>query len=249
MVRSRSATVAWIRSVARPGPSKPARACSDSPAANSRWMTWSCRSAAIRWRSWSIAVRCCSARASASSIATAAWLANPAAMSTSSAANPGRPRTRAAVSTPCWRCEPCSGSTSTGPTSRLSVVIGASPGSSWARATRSGSPVVNTRPASDPATGTVRPHSPAAAGPTATSHPQVLSGGSHHGDQVRLRDLPGAFGDQLQRAVVPARPGRLGGQQPLRDRRRGLQPLPPGGPPDTAGPGRSPPRRSRPAPG
>ena len=77
MVSSRSSTVAQIRSAARPPPTPMATLCNDSPAANSRWITWSCRSAAIRSRSSSMARPCCSARASPSSIATAAWLAKP----------------------------------------------------------------------------------------------------------------------------------------------------------------------------
>ena len=67
------------------------------------------------------------------------------------------------------------------------MVIGASPGSSWAWATRSGCPVVNTRPASDPATGTVQPAQPGRGRPDRDLHPQVGSpAGEYHGDQVRL---------------------------------------------------------------
>ena len=75
----------------------------------------------------------------------------------------------AAVSTPCTRCEPRSGNTSTGPASMSPHAIDISPGSSWGWDTRTGSAVVNACPASDPATGTGRPHSSAALAPTARS--------------------------------------------------------------------------------
>ena len=137
-------------------------------------MTWSCRSAAIRSRSSSIAARLCSERASASSMATEAWAANPAAMSTSSAVNAGLPVRLAAVSTPNVPCDPVSGTTIIGPTSSSPVLAGDVPSSSCGVATRSGSPVVNTRPDSEPAIGTRG--CPATAGalfPTAISTRQV----------------------------------------------------------------------------
>ena len=112
--------------------------CSASPVANSRWMTWSCRSAAIRSRSSSIAQRCCSVRASASSIATEAWLANPAAMSSSSAVNAARPVSRATVSTPMTFWAPVSGTTSTGPTSTVPEAIESRPVCSRGWDTRNG---------------------------------------------------------------------------------------------------------------
>ena len=115
--------------------------CSASPVANRRWMTWSCRSAAIRSRSSSIAQRCCSAREAASSIATEAWLANPAAMSSSSVVNAARPVSRATLSTPMTFWAPVNGTTMTGPTSTLPEAIEASPGCSDGWDTRNGWPV------------------------------------------------------------------------------------------------------------
>ena len=100
MVSSSVVMAPRIRSVIGPGSSRVATACRVSPAANMLWMTWSCRSAAIRSRSANITAFCCSARASASSMAIEAWLAKPAAISRSSAVNAGRPDSRATVSTP-----------------------------------------------------------------------------------------------------------------------------------------------------
>ena len=103
-------------------------------------------------------------------MATEAWAANPAAMSTSSAVNAGRPVRLAAVSTPSVPCDPVSGTIIIGPTSSSPVLAGDVPSSSWGVATRSGSPVVNTRPDSEPAIGTRRMSATAGAPfPTAIS--------------------------------------------------------------------------------
>ena len=61
-----------------------------------------------------------SARASASSSATAAWLANVVAMSRSASSNRCRPRSRPTTSAPRVSTVPTSGSTMTGPTGSTS---------------------------------------------------------------------------------------------------------------------------------
>ena len=80
----------------------------------------------------------------------------------------GRPCSRATDSTPCTRVEPTNGTTRTGPTSMSPDATEANPASSG-RATRSGTPVENTCPDSDPCNGTRRPGSTSAPIPTATS--------------------------------------------------------------------------------
>ena len=81
-----------------------------------------------------------------------------------------------------------------------------SPGSSLGWATRSGSPVENARPASDPATGTARPHSPPRPAPTATSTRSCprAAAGSTTVTRSAWAISRAAFGDQAQRTVVLA---------------------------------------------
>ena len=74
--------------------------CSDIPVAYSRWMTRSCRSRAIRSRSWYTNRRSASPRLAASSSATPACAANEAANAASACGNGAAPWRRPMVSTP-----------------------------------------------------------------------------------------------------------------------------------------------------
>ena len=152
-------------------------------------------------------------------------------MSTSSAVNAGRPVRLAAVSTPSVPCDPVSGTIIIGPTSSSPVLAGDAPSSSWGVETRSGSPVVNTRPDSEPAIGTRRISATGGApSPTAisTHKSATVLAREHDRDQIGRGQIGGQLGDQLQRSRVvasarcrdPLRVEHLSG-----DRRRGLQPL------------------------
>ena len=226
MVASRSPTVAMTRSVARPGPRVAASACSDRPPAKRRWMTWSCRSAAMRSRSSNRAARCWSARAWASSRATAAWFAKPVAMSRSSALNAARPRSRTTVEHAVTRLEPRSGTPAPGrrraPSDTGVLHVGAT-----RRVPPSGaaSPVVNTRPDSERsagpaaprcrrrrADGHLRPAGPSPGRPGAAMVTRSASATSRLCSAMRRSGLDGVVGG--------------GRQEPPSDGGGGLQPLP-----------------------
>ena len=139
MTWSSSSIVAARRSPARPGPRCAARLCSVRPAPNRRWMTWSCRSAAMRSRSSSIAARCCLCTSPCQFDGHRRLIGEASAISSSPAVNGGRPRSRAAVSTPRTRSEPVSGTSRIGPTSKSTATTGGSCASD--RSDRSGRPL------------------------------------------------------------------------------------------------------------
>ena len=86
--------------------------CSCRPVANSRWMTWSCRSRAIRSRSSSTSSCRCALLFSASSRASVACSANEVSSGTSVGWNVSLPANRKAVSTPITESGVCSGTAS-----------------------------------------------------------------------------------------------------------------------------------------
>ena len=115
-------------------------------------MTWSCRSEAMRSWSAAWAMTSWSARARASSIATAAWLANENAIRRCVSVNSGLARRRPRISAP-RTCSPAvSGTTISGPRSAPSTAVAAS---RCSPVTRLPSPVRSACPASEPTTGAV----------------------------------------------------------------------------------------------
>ena len=91
------------------------RSLQREPTANSRWITWSCRSRAIRSRSVSTSSSRMRRCVVASCQASAAWSANAAIMSSCSSLNGCRFRRRSATNTPATGRVVRSGSTSAGP--------------------------------------------------------------------------------------------------------------------------------------
>ncbi len=147
--------------------------------ANSRWMTTSCRSLAMRSRSSSTPSRSASLRASASSSATAACPANACSVRSSDRLNGIRPARLTRASTP--RAVPAapSGTAAVGPTDGLSAQTRRT--WSWSRSSNArGSPLRNARPASEPWTATSssasRAPGPSSIGPTSRSTSRALSG-------------------------------------------------------------------------
>ena len=124
--------------------------CSDIPVAYSRWMTRSCRSRAIRSRSWYTDRRSASARLAASSSATPACAAKEAANDASVGGKGVLPWRRPMVSTPRRLPGAPSGNTTAGPMWLIAARAAAAARSSAAKsALVTGSPVASTRPDSD----------------------------------------------------------------------------------------------------
>ena len=216
IVASRSSIVAEDRSAARPARG-PATLCSEARprrVAGSRGRAGRRRCGRDRRAS---TARCCSARASASSSASAAWLAKLAAMSTSSAVNAGRPRRRAAHSTPCI----LPGRAAEPPAPARGRMPARGRASAASRSSRSG------RPGGEDLSGQRTARSADAC------RPGVRGGADGDLDAQLVRVRPGSTTvTRSASAISPAGPGdelqrvagvlRLGRQQPPGDRRRWL---------------------------
>ena len=169
IVSSSSSTACWTRPAASaPGISDVAP-CSDMPVANSRWMTRSCRSRAIRSRSAYSATRWAAWRRSASSMPMPAWAAKVATMSAAAGASGGEPRRRAAVSTPRTSPGRPTGTSTAGPRLSRPRTTSAARRSELTSSRTSGWPLAITIPEADRWVGEARPSASAAPSPAAYS--------------------------------------------------------------------------------
>jgi trehalose synthase len=146
MVRSKSSTTPLTRCSTCGGVICGKTPWSFIPLAKSRWITWSCRSRAIRSRSSKTARRSASLRCSANSSAIPACAANVVTSSTAAGGSGIDPGWRPTVSTPRTLPGPPSGNTTAGPRSMCSRAACATR-SSWRKSsTVTGWPVARTCP-------------------------------------------------------------------------------------------------------
>ena len=114
-VVSKSWTACSIRLCTAGSPDRRKVLCRDSPVANSRWITWSCRSRAMRSRSANTSSCRCARFFFPNSNASVACSANDVSSGTSVDWNGCSPAPRSATSTPVMDSCDCRGTATTGP--------------------------------------------------------------------------------------------------------------------------------------
>ena len=177
IVSSSASTACSTRCAASESRMSAVAPCRDIPVANSRWMTRSCRSRAIRSRSSNSARRWASLRCSASSIPMPACAAKVVTISTAGGESGKPPWCRPAVRTPRTSPAGPSGTSTAGPSAICWRAAGATRGSELKSSTASGLPLAITIPDADPSAGSTSPRASAAPSPQACSMTSRLRSG------------------------------------------------------------------------